>query len=71
MIHNDSDWLPNSVMSVSARPALVATTLPTHADFMQPVESHMSGSTGAARRSGEFMSHTVNLSAGAGTFSAP
>ena len=37
---------------------------------MQPVESHMSGSTCAARRGGEVVSHTVSLSAGTGTFSA-
>ena len=35
---------------------------------MQPVEAHMAGSTGAAGQNEELMSHTVKLSAGAGTF---
>ena len=64
------DWLPHSLMSVSPRPALVGTTPLAHAACLQPVEAHISGSTSAARRSGVFVSHTVNLSAGAGPISA-
>ena len=68
MAHNDTDWLPHSLMAASARPALVVTASHTHAACVQPVGSHMRSSTGAAMRG--LMSHTVGLSAGAGTFSA-
>ena len=47
---------------------MVATAPHTHAAYMQPVEAHMAGSTGAAGQNEELMSHTVKLSAGAGTF---